>query len=66
MMFKIGTWIRSKIRGTVEVWCVSCQGRQQVVKERIVDGVNNNVPYRRMIGRCVCCNATTSTFLKTS
>lgn len=45
------------------VWCLSCKARRSVKTLDVIEGYRDSVPYKRLVGKCLVCDASTSTFL---
>jgi hypothetical protein len=46
-----------------EAWCVSCRERQRIREVDVVEHKNSKSQGKRLIGRCVACGSTTSSFV---
>ena len=57
-------WAQGKLADTVEnIWCIHCRERRTIRRGSVVETQNRNRVPMRMIGTCLTCSGTTSTFV---
>ena len=61
MLTAILDWGRSRFGRTREVWCIGCKERRKARIHAFVDVEGSRG--RRIVGRCLVCDARTSTFV---
>jgi hypothetical protein len=63
-MIGIIRWAQTKMADTVkDIWCIHCGERRTVRRDSVVETPNKNRVSMRLIGTCLTCSGTTSTFV---
>ena len=57
-------WAKQKLADTVDnIYCIHCRDHRTVVRRSVEMVTNSKGRSRRMLGQCLTCEGTTSTFV---